>query len=434
MATFHCGRKRRSEGKADEHLRLNYDEHFPRLALDYCIEGMLRIERQVTCMEHTIYLDNNATTRVAPEVLEAMLPFLTDRYGNPSSIHRFGGLVRKHIDIAREQVAALLGAKPSEIYFTGCGSESDNSALTGFCRERKNRVRLITSAVEHPAVRNCCRFFANEGIPLLEIGVDKNGMLRREDVDSAIIDRDTLASFMWANNETGVIFPIESLAQQIKSKGGFFHTDAVQAVGKIPIDLKKIPIDMLSLAGHKIHAPKGIGALFIRDKVKIAPMIIGGHQESGMRAGTENVAGIVALGKASELAMAQFDKEENIVRGLRDRLESQLLAQCKGARLNGDPINRLPNTTNISFEFIEGEGILLLLDEKGIAASSGSACTTGSLQPSHVMMAMGIPYTLAHSSTRFSLSRYTTEADIAAVIEAMPPIIERLRAISPYIK
>jgi cysteine desulfurase len=385
-------------------------------------------------MERTIYLDNNATTRVAPEVLEAMLPFLTDRYGNPSSIHRFGGLVHKHIDIAREQVAALLNARPSEIYFTGCGSESDNTAIIGFCRERKNRARLITSAVEHPAVRNCCRFLANDGHPFLEIGVDKNGMLRTEDLDKAIVDRDTLASFMWANNETGVLFPIETLSQQIKSKGGFFHTDAVQAVGKIPIDLQKIPIDMLSLAGHKIHAPKGVGALFIRDKVKISPLIIGGHQEAGMRAGTENVAGIVALGKACELALAHIEEETVLVKRLRDTLESELLVSCKGAKLNGDPLKRLPNTTNISFEFIEGEGILLLLDEKGICASSGSACTTGSLQPSHVMMAMGLPYTLAHSSIRFSLSRYTTEADIAAVIESMPQIIERLRAISPYIK
>jgi cysteine desulfurase len=385
-------------------------------------------------MDRTIYLDNNATTRVAPEVLEAMLPFLTERYGNPSSMHRFGGLVRKHIDVAREQVAALLGAKPTEIFFTGCGSESDNAAIVGFCRERKNRARLITSAVEHPAVRNCCRSLAAEGFPLLEIGVDKTGMLRKDDLDRAIVDRDTLASFMWANNETGVIFPIETLSEEIKAKGGFFHTDAVQAAGKIPIDLKKIPVDMLSLAGHKLHAPKGVGALFVREKVKIAPLIIGGHQEAGMRAGTENVAGIVGLGKACELAAAHIEEETVGVKRLRDRLESELLARCKGARLNGDPAKRLPNTTNISFEFIEGEGILLLLDEKGIAASSGSACTTGSLQPSHVMMAMGIPYTLAHSSTRFSLSRYTTEADIAAVVEALPPIVERLRAISPYIK
>ena len=382
-------------------------------------------------MEPLIYLDNNATTKIAPEVLEAMMPFLTDRYGNPSSMYRFGGLVRKHIDIAREQVAALLHAHPTEIYFTGCGSEGDNTAIAGFCREHRRRACLITSVVEHPAVRNCCRSFSHEGVPLMEIGVDKNGNLHVEDLNKAAIDPDTLVSFMWANNETGVIFPIETLSEQIKAKGGIFHTDAVQAVGKIPINLEKTPIDMLSLSGHKLHAPKGVGALFVRNKTKIAPLIIGGHQEASMRAGTENVAGIVALGKACEMAMSFIGEENIVVKRLRDTLESELLKRCKGARLNGDPLNRLPNTTNISFEFIEGEGILLLLDEKGIAASSGSACTTGSLQPSHVMMAMGLPYTLAHSSIRFSLSRYTTEAEIAAVIEAMPPIIDRLRAISP---
>ncbi len=385
-------------------------------------------------MERTIYLDNNATTAIAPEVFDAMLPFLKDRYGNPSSMHRFGGLVRKNIDRAREQVAALLNAHPAEIYFTGCGSESDNTAIAGFCREHKNRARLITSAVEHPAVQNCCRSLINEGVPLMEIGVDKSGMLHTADLDRAAVDPDTLATFMWANNETGVIFPIETLSQQIKAKGGVFHTDAVQAVGKISIDLRAVPIDMLSLSGHKLHAPKGIGALFVRQKTKIAPLIIGGHQEAGMRAGTENVAGIVGLGKACEIARAHIDEENTTVKRLRDTLESGLLKQCKGARLNGDPVKRLPNTTNISFEFIEGEGILLLLDEQGIAASSGSACTTGSLQPSHVMMAMGIPYTLAHGSIRFSLSRYTTRDEVDAVIKAMPAIIDRLRAISPYIK
>jgi cysteine desulfurase len=385
-------------------------------------------------MERTIYLDNNATTAVAPEVFEAMLPFLKDRYGNPSSMHRFGGLVRKNIDAAREQVAALLHAHPSEIYFTGCGSESDNTAISGFCKEHLNKARLITSVVEHPAVRNCCRSHMNDGVPLIEIRVDKNGMLHAEDLEKAAIDQDTLASFMWANNETGVIFPIETLSERIKAKGGFFHTDAVQAVGKIRIDLRKTPVDMLSLSGHKLHAPKGIGALFVRQKTRIAPLIIGGHQEAGLRAGTENVAGIVGLGKACELALSRIDKENTAVKQLRDILESALLKKCAGARLNGDPIKRLPNTTNISFEFIEGEGILLLMDEKGIAASSGSACTTGSLQPSHVMLAMGMPYTLAHGSIRFSLSGYTTRSEIDTVIEAMPPIIERLRSISPYIK
>lgn len=371
---------------------------------------------------------------MAPEVLEVMLPFLGDSYGNPSSMHRFGGLIRKHLDQAREQVAQLLNAQPSEIYFTGCGSESDNMAIQGFCREHKNRARLITSAVEHPAVRNCCQYCKNEGAGLTEIGVDASGMLHPDALEKAVYDRDTLATFMWANNETGVLFPIQSLAQHAKENGAFFHTDAVQAVGKIAIDLQKTPVDMLSLAGHKLHGPKGIGALFVRAKTKIAPLIIGGHQENGLRAGTENVASIVGLGKACELARDAIATENTAVKALRDRIERELLAKCKGAKLNGDRVLRLPNTTNISFEFIEGEGILLLLDEQGIAASSGSACTTGSLQPSHVMMAMGIPYTLAHSSIRFSLSRYTTEEDITAVIKVMPSIVDRLRALSPYIK
>ena len=385
-------------------------------------------------MTSTIYLDNNATTKTAPEALEAMLPFLGDRYGNPSSMHRFGGLIRKHIDEAREQVAELLHAHPSEIYFTGCGSESDNLAIQGFCRARGNRVRLITSAVEHPAVRNCCSFCKEEGAALTEIGVDGGGMLHTDALEKTIIDSDTLATFMWANNETGVLFPMQRLSERIKERGGFIHTDAVQATGKINIDVRKTPVDMLSLAGHKVHGPKGVGALFVRSKTKIAPLIIGGHQENGIRAGTENVAGIVGLGKACELARAGIEEEGVRLKALRDKLESALLAGCKGAKLNGDAKQRLPNTTNVSFEFIEGEGILLLLDEQGIAASSGSACTTGSLQPSHVMMAMGLPYTLAHSSIRFSLSRYTTEKEIDAVIAAMPPIVERLRALSPYIK
>jgi len=385
-------------------------------------------------MEQNIYLDNNATTMVAPEVLEVMLPFLRDRYGNPSSMYRFGGLIRKHVDKAREQVAALLGADPSEIYFTGCGSESDNMAIKGFCHEHPGRASLVTSSVEHPAVRNCCQFLKNDGVPVTEIGVDEKGKLNVDMFDRVLLNRDTLVSLMWANNETGVLFPIETLSEKIKAHGAFFHTDAVQATGKITIDCKRVAVDMLSLSGHKLHAPKGVGALFIRRPLKIAPLITGGHQEKSLRAGTENVAGIVGLGKACELAARHFGEENTRVRRMRDRLEQRLLATCKGAKLNGDPLFRLPNTTNISFEFIEGEGILLLLDEKGIAASSGSACTTGSLQPSHVMMAMGIPYTLAHSSIRFSLSRYNSDADIDAVIEAMPAIVERLRALSPYIK
>jgi len=384
--------------------------------------------------KRTIYLDNNATTKVAPEVLDAMMPFFGGSYGNPSSMHRFGGSIRKVVDRAREQVAALLNAEPREIYFTSCGTESNNTALKGFFDRAGSRCRIITSAVEHPAVGNTCRYLLEKGAELIEIGVDEAGLLRIHDLIETPIDERTIATFMWANNETGVLFPIDRIAEHVKAKGGIMHTDAVQAVGKVPIDAKKTPIDMLSLSGHKLHAPKGVGALFIRGGVRITPLLHGGHQEGGMRGGTENVAYIAGLGRACELALNRMEEENTRVRALRDRLERELLARCTGAKLNGDRNQRLPNTLNISFEFIEGESILLLLDEQGIAASSGSACTSGSLEPSHVMRAMGVPYTFAHSSTRFSLSVYTTDSDIDAVIAAMPAIVERLRSISPYVK
>lgn len=383
----------------------------------------------------TIYMDNNATTCVAPEVLEAMLPFFKDRYGNPSSIHRFGGKIKKYVDSAREQVAALLNAKPSEIYFTGCGSESDNMAIQGFCRQHTGKARLVTSTVEHPAVQTCCRSLAkNEVIPLHEVGVNEAGLLDMEDFNNVPVDMHTLVTIMWANNETGVLFPIPRIAEIVKERGGTLHTDAVQAVGKIPIDLQNVPVDMLAFSGHKLHAPKGIGVMYVREGTTIVPLIYGGHQEQGLRAGTENVAYIAGIGKACELASARLEEENTRVRALRDRLETGLLEQCASAKLNGDPHHRTPNTTNISFEFIEGESILLLLDEKNIAASSGSACTTGSLEPSHVMKAMGIPYTLAHSSIRFSLSYYNTKKEIDTVIEVMPAIIDTLRQISPFVK
>lgn len=382
----------------------------------------------------TIYLDNNATTMVAPEVIEAMQPFLKDRWGNPSSIHRFGGGVRRSIEQAREQVAALLGALPEEIIFTSCGSESDNMALKGFFAEHGQKTRIVTSTVEHPAVRNTSRYLKEKGASLFELEVDSEGMISDDLFDDLPIDEHTIVSLMWANNETGVLFPIEAITQKVKSRGGTMHTDAVQAAGKIPIDLRTVPIDMMAISGHKLHAPKGIGVMFLRKGYTIEPLLHGGHQEDGLRAGTENVPYCVGLGVACELARTGYEEEQGRVRHLRDKLENALLGSCSGAKLNGHKVQRLPNTANVSFENIEGEAILLHLDENGIAASSGSACTTGSLEPSHVMRAMGIPYTLAHSSTRFSLSRYTTEQEIDKVIEVMPGIVETLRSISPFVE
>ncbi|MCL2219768.1 MAG: cysteine desulfurase NifS [Chitinispirillia bacterium] len=383
-----------------------------------------------------VYLDNNATTRVAPEVLEAMLPFLADRYGNPSSMYRFGGTVRRHVERAREHVAALIGADADEIVFTSCGSESDNMALKGFCRKHRGlHPRIITSAVEHPAVRNTARFLRDDmgGLELAELPVDGEGMITPEVLDNQHIGPHTLVSMMWANNETGVVFPIREMAEKVKERGGIFHTDAVQAAGKVPINVKEVPLDMLALSGHKLHAPKGIGAAWFRRGADIAPLIHGGHQEGGYRAGTENVPYIIGLGRACELAMERLDEENTRVRALRDRLERELLAKCTGAKLNGHPGRRLPNTTNISFENIEGEAILLHLDEAGIAASSGSACTTGSLEPSHVMMAMGIPYNYAHSSIRFSFSVYNRDSDVELTVLAMPGIVDKLRSLSPFV-
>jgi cysteine desulfurase len=383
--------------------------------------------------QNIVYLDNNATTRTAPEVIEAMMPFFGDRYGNPSSIYRFGGLTRKHVERAREQVAALIGASPGEIVFTSCGSEGDNMALKGFYQEHAVRTRIITTAVEHPAVRNTARFLKERGASVTELPVDGDGMLLGGALESQEINPDTLVSVMWANNETGVIFPIAELSESVKARGGFFHADAVQAAGKVAIDVRKVPVDMLAVSGHKLHAPKGVGAAYFRKGTPVRAIIHGGHQEGGLRAGTENVPYIVGLGRACELAMNRMDEENTKVRALRDKLEKTLLATCAGAKLNGHVINRLPNTTNISFENIEGEAVLLHLDEAGIAASSGSACTTGSLEPSHVMMAMGIPYNYAHSSIRFSLSVYTTEEDVARVAAVMPGIVEKLRGLSPFV-
>ncbi len=380
----------------------------------------------------TIYLDNNATTKVADEVLEAMLPYFTELYGNPSSMHTFGGQVGQRIRDAREQVAALLGALPDEIVFTSCGTESDNAALRSALLTKPDKKHIVISRVEHPAIRALCSHLGAQGYKITELPVNKNGILDLENLEKSLTPDTAIVSLMWANNETGVIFPVEEAARMAHDKGILFHTDAVQAAGKIPINMKNNRIDMLSISGHKLHAPKGIGVLYIRRGTKFSPFLIGGHQEKGRRGGTENTASIIGLGKACELAAKNINTENIRVKQLRDKLEQELLKTISQSRVNGDIQNRLPNTTNISFEYVEGEAILLLMNELGICASSGSACTSGSLQPSHVLRAMGVPFTMAHGSIRFSLSVYNTEEEVDFVIEKMPPIIERLRGMSPF--
>ena len=380
-----------------------------------------------------IYFDNNATTKVAPEVVEAMLPFLTDFYANPSSIHRFGGQLATHLETAREQTAAMLGAAyPSEILFTSCGTESDSAAILSAVSCCPKRKKIVTSCVEHPAILNLCRDLERKGYRIAEIPVDAKGRLDMERAREMIDDDTVIVSVMWANNETGNIHPVAELAELAHRAGALFHTDAVQAAGKIPFKLKDMNIDMLSISGHKFHSPKGVGALYIKRGTRFHPFIIGGHQENGRRAGTENIASIVGMGKAAELALAHVNDENTRVKALRDKLEQTVLNTIPCVRVNGDPASRLPNTANISFEYIEGESILMLLDLDGICASSGSACTTGSLEPSHVMRAMGVPYTAAHGAIRFSFSRYNTEQEVDFVLSKLPPVIERLRKISPY--
>jgi cysteine desulfurase len=381
-----------------------------------------------------VYLDNNATSRVAPEVIEAMAPFFAELWGNPSSMHYFGGQVARHVEAARRKVAALLNADHSEIVFTSCGTESDNTALFGAAEAAGRPVRIVTTRVEHPAVLSPCRRLKESGIEVAELGVDASGQLDMAELRKAVSAGPAVVSVMWANNETGVVFPIAEIAGIVKQAGGVMHTDAVQIVGKMPIDVKQVPVDMLSLSGHKLHAPKGIGALYVRKGTKVKPFILGGHQENGRRGGTENVPYIVGLGRAAELAKEHMADELTRVARLRDALEKGLLAACPDTRVNGDRVNRLPNTTNISFEFIEGEAILYHLSDLGICASSGSACTSGSLEPSHVIRAMGVPFTAAHGSIRFSLSRYNTDEDIDYVIRHMPAIVKKLRALSPFVK
>ena len=385
--------------------------------------------------EGGIYMDNNATTRVAPEVVEAMMPYLTEFYGNPSSMHNFGAEAGRGLSQARDQVANLVNARAAnEVIFTAGGSESDNLGIVGTLRAFPDKKHVVTSAVEHPAVLGLCRDLEmRHGYEVDFIGVDSDGSLDLDELRSKVRKDTAVVSIMMANNETGVLFDTAAIGEIVKEKGSVFHVDAVQAAGKLPLDMQKLDtVDMLSISGHKLHAPKGVGALYVRKGTRLRPLIVGGHQERGRRAGTENVASCVALGAACQLAEMHRGDENTRVKGLRDRLETKILPSVPDCRVNGAADPRLPNTSNISFDFIEGEGILLLLDRAGIAASSGSACTSGSLEPSHVLKAMGVPFISAHGSIRFSLSRFNTEAEVDYVAQVVPRIIERLRKITPF--
>lgn len=380
----------------------------------------------------SVYLDNNATTRVAPEVLEEMLPFLKGRYGNPSSMYSFGGDVHRDLDTARERVAALLHCHPTEVVFTSCGSESDNHAVRGLVDAYPEKGHIITTKVEHPAIKNQVPYLRRKGLQVTELGVDSKGNLDLEELREAITNDTLLISVIFANNETGIMFPIREICRIAKERGVFVHTDAVQGVGKVPLDMEKLPVDLLSFSGHKFHAPKGIGGLFIRRGLKIRPFIIGGHQERSRRGGTESMPLIVSMGKAAELVGSKLEDENTRVRALRDKLEKGILSRIPDTEVNGDTDNRVPNTTNIGIHFIEGEALLLAMDKHGICASTGSACASGNLQPSHVLRAMGVPFTSIHGSVRFSLSTYNTEEDVVYVLEVLPGIVEQLRELSPF--
>jgi len=381
------------------------------------------------------YLDNNATTKIDEQVLEAMLPYLKENYSNPSSIYSFGGITQKAVSHAREQIRDFVNAKSDkEIFFTASGSESANTGIRGVLDSDKTKKHIITTKVEHPCVLNLYMALEKQGYKVDYIGVNSNGDLDLDELEKAITPDTALVSCMWANNETGVIFPIEKISKLIKAKNKDtkLFVDAVQVAGKIPIDVQSADIDLLAISGHKFHAPKGVGALYVKAGTLFTPLIIGGHQERGKRAGTENVAYIVGMGKAAELAKGGLEYELTEVKRLRDKLEAGILKTIFNARLNSGHVNRVPNTTNIGFEYIEGELILLHLSDFGICASSGSACTSGSLEPSHVLRAMGVPFTALHGSIRFSLSRYTTEKEIDYVLAIMPRLVEKLVNISPF--
>jgi cysteine desulfurase len=380
-----------------------------------------------------VYLDNNATTKIDPRVLETMMPYLTEYYGNPSSIHKLGARVGQAMEIAREQVQQLIGAQfSSEVIFTSCATEATTTAIMSAVEAFPDKKEIITSVVEHPATLQLCENLARKGYTIHWIGVNGKGDIDLAAYQAALSENVAIVSMMWANNETGTLFPIEKLASLAKDFGVLFHVDAVQVAGKYEIDVKATDIDLLSISGHKFHAPKGIGALYLRRGTKFRPLLRGGHQERGRRAGTENAAGVIALGKAAEIAFETMLDTNVRIAMLRDRLEQGLLARIPSSFITGNRNARVANTCNIAIEYIEGEALLLMLNQAGIAASSGSACTSGSLEPSHVMKAMGIPYTAAHGTLRFSLSRFTKEEDIDAVLMHLPPIVEKLRAMSPY--
>jgi cysteine desulfurase len=382
-------------------------------------------------MTSEIYFDNNATTRVRPEVFEAMAPYYAEFYGNPSSIHRFGSQVSQRLNEARVQVASLIGAADSvEVIFTSCGTEGDNAAIRGLLEMRPEKRQIITTHVEHPAILGLCQHLEKKGYRVTWLGVDQDGMLDLDELRQALTDETALVSIMFANNETGVIFPIEQIGEIVKSKGVPFHVDAVQAAGKLALDVKNSPVDLMTLSAHKFHGPKGVGALYVRRGMTFPPFIIGGHQERSRRAGTENVAGIVGMGKAAELALKSQKEDSATIGALRDQLQNSLLESCPSARVNGDKVKRLPNTLNISFRYLEGESILVLLDQHGICASTGSACTAGSSEPSHVLRAMRTPADWLQGAVRFSLSRFNTADEVRFINEKMPPIVKRLEGLS----
>lgn len=377
-----------------------------------------------------IYFDNNATTQVDPDVLQLMLPYLQNQYGNPSSAYSFGKYAAKAVDTARQQVATLLRCEPSEIIFTSCGTESDNSAIQSALLLDPDRKHLVTSKVEHSAIINHAEALARRGYEVTWLDVDANGLIDLEALERAIREDTAIVSLMWANNETGTLFPIEAAAAICRSKGTLFHTDAVQAVGKIDIDLQHLPINFLSLSGHKLHAPKGVAALYVNRRTRFNPYLIGGGQEKKRRGGTENTASIVALGKAAELALSALQEENSRVKALRDRFEQGLLEMVPSVHVNGHRIQRLPNTSSLAIEGIDSEGMLMLLDQRGICCSAGSACTAGSLEPSHVLKAMGYSNERARGSLRFSFSRFNSESEVTQALQIIPAAVEKLRSMN----